>query len=819
MPAARRPVVGLVIRALVLGALLLVAGRALGPLPAPAPFLDPTHGIWAVARTAELPATARGTIPGLRDSVAVAYDDRAVPHIFARNTEDAWRALGYVVARDRLFQLELQTRAAAGRLTEVAGPRALPLDREMRELGIPRAAEAKWAARDTGAPATRAIEAYAAGVNAWIAQLAPRDLPFEFRLLGARPSRWEPVHSVLLLHRMGWTLALSDEEGVRARAAALVGAEAADALFPEHEPVQEPIEPAGAGGPVVSRVPIPPPAAPALAARHGTHAAHDARRPTHDERPDLPGSNNWAVAPARSASGHALLAGDPHLTLSLPSIWYEAHVVVADTLDVYGVTIPGSPAIIIGFNRDVAWTFTNTGADVMDRYVETVDDSASPARYRLDGAWHPLELRIETYRDADGRVLATDTVRYTHRGPMTRADGQWRSTRWTVLEASDENAALLAAARATSARGLLEATARWLAPAQNILAADRGGTIAIRSTGRYPVRPGDGRGDVARDGATRASDWTGAWAVDEYPQAVDPAQGFLASANQEPRAPRPGGRYLGAQWPAPWRALRINALLRADSAVTPEAMRRWQTDPGSERARAFLPALVAAGAAAGDPQARRAGELLAAWDGRYTLDNRGAVLFEAVMRELARRLWDELRDADGAGVTPSASFIRLLLDEPASPWWDDRRTDAREERDALLATALAAGLDSTVARHGAPGDPRWEWRRAGALTIRHLLQLPALGEAGIPVQGGPGTLNPSSGRSSFGASWRMVVELGPEVRAWGTYPGGQSGHPASRRYLDRLATWASGALDTLRVPRRAADLGDAQVSAQLVLVP
>lgn len=689
-------------------ALALYAGaRPIGPAPALGPFLDPANGVWAVAASAELPRSAAARIPGLGAPVRVVYDDRAVPHIFAASELDVARALGYVVARDRLFQMELQTLAASGRLTEIAGARALPLDREMRELGLPRVAERKLAALDPNSDGMRAARAFAEGVNAWIDGMAPRDLPLEYRLLGRRPVRWEPVNSLHLLNRMGWTLAYSDDERVRLRAQARVGRDAADALFPVVSRIQEPIQPNGQRGPRWDTRPLPPPGAPDTAA-----ILADRQAPIP---PDVLGSNNWAVAPARTAAGRALLAGDPHLELTLPSIWYETHLVVPGQLDVYGVTVPGAPFIVIGFNRDVAWTFTNTQSDVVDYYVETVDDPVSPTTYSLDGEWRPLERRVETYRGEGGEVVAVDTVRYTHRGPLRRAGragqgAQWLSVRWTLYDPMNESDAFVGAERARTVAEWMRAMEPYSVPAQNMLVADRTGTIAIRSTGHFPIRPGDGRGDVLRDGSTRASDWTGFWPVAEYPQAVNPAQGFLASANQQPVDPAVNPRYIGSNWYPPWRAMRINALLRADYAVTPDAMRRYQTDPGSARADAFAPAFLEAarrhgaatsgangGAANGGStdgsMLARAAALLAEWDQRYTKDNERAVLFEYAMGELGSRLWDELRAPaggrgdDGPEPRPADAITAVLLADSASVWWDDRRTPAVERRDDILAAS------------------------------------------------------------------------------------------------------------------------------------
>jgi penicillin amidase len=446
----------------------------------------------------------------------------------------------------------------------------------------------------------------------------------------------------------------------------------------------------------------------------------------------------------------------------------------------------------------------------------------------VDGAWRGLERRVETYLGREGEVVAVDTVLYTHRGPMRREGGRWLSMRWTVLESSSELGALLAAARASSAEQWLRATAAWGAPAQNMLVADRAGTIAIRATGKYPLRPDDGGGERVRDGSRSSSDWTGWRALSRYPFAIRPAQGFLASANQQPVDPRVDPSYLGTNWVDPWRAIRINALLRADSAVTPDAMRRFQTDAGSARADLFAPAFLEAAervlhAGRGDDRLRVAARLLGEWDRRYTRDNERAVLFEMAMDQLASRTWDELVPERGPGrrvATPSSAVLAALLRDPTNAWWDDRRTrDERETADDILSASLRAALDSAERSYGRAVNGGWRWDRVHHANIYHLLHIDALSRLGLSVQGGPSTLNVSPGRGTFGPSWRMVVELGPEVRAWGIYPGGQSGDPTSRRYDDRLPRWLAGELDTLRVPRDTAALGAAHTSAVLTLSP
>ncbi len=875
---------------LALAGTLYVGGFRVGPLPPLGPFLDPVGGVWSVARSATLPNEYAASIPSLVGEVEVQYDFRGVPHIWASSREDAVRALGFVVARDRLFQLELHSRAPEGTLTELVGPAALGLDREQRRLGMGWSAEREMRQLDPQSPTSRLLRALADGVNGWIDAMGSADLPFEYHFLGRKPRRWESFHSILLNKRMGYTLVYDPQELWRPGVAALVGKAAADALFPVDHPIVQPIQPNESPEPRFDFAPLPPPGEPTTDADRIARLyaeTQDALALTNRPLPLLPlgwgnvrgpapgdvegaapvwgedvggcprvgigcagpapgavggremkgcprvgigcagpapggvggraASNNWAVSPSRTANGHALLSGDPHLALTLPSIWYEVHMSVPGEMDVHGVTIPGYPGVVIGFTRDIAWSFTNTGADVVDFYRETLDDDIAPTRYRLDGEWRPLERRIEEYRDQGGEILTADTVYYTHRGPLRRSQDGALSMRWTALDQPLATESLAGALASTSVDEWLEALATYTGPAQNMIVADRAGNIAIRSTGLYPIRPCDGSGLVVRDGSESANDWQGYWPVGSYPTAVNPDQGFLASANQQPIDPALGRRFLGANWPAPWRAMRINQLLAADSQVTVKAMRSFHTDPGNVKADLFVPIFLEA--VEGKADLEEAHRLLAEWDRRYTKDNERAILFELAMNELVFRTFDELYlpGRRRLAARPSPSVIAGLLRYPNSPWWDDRRTDRMETRDDVLSASLAAALESAKEQHGDPNAGGWRWSDIRHANVNHLIGLPALSRWNLPVQGGPGNLNPSSGSGTFGSSWRMVVEMASEVRAWATYPGGQSGNPASPWYADRVDQWVRGELDAVLSPRQSSDLTADDVVSVLTL--
>jgi len=827
-----------------LAAALYLGAMSVGPVPPLGGFLNPTTGIWSVAGTAELPEEQTVTLTGFSADVEVKYDDRGVPHIFATTEADAARALGWVHARDRLFQMELIQRAVAGTLTELVGARALPLDRNARRMMMGAAADAKWnALPDT--TATRAVvTAYMDGLNAYVAAMRPQDLPLEYRLLNATPRVFEPKDTYYLLMRMSQTLSYQESELRFAALEQLIGREATSALLPAEAPIQEPIEPVP-GRTQAREVPttIPAPVAPdarkvAEAKRirdavvqlaQQTAMPMNARDPLNADLTDLltrgeavVGSNNWAVSPSRSASGIAMLAGDPHLELTLPSIWYEAHLVVPGVMDVYGVSLPLSPIIPIGFNRDVAWTMTNTGNDVVDYYKEQVDDSLAPKRYMVDGAWRNVTVREEVFVDAKGNEVARDTMFSTHRGPLLQTSLGWLSQRWTARETSDEGGIFRLGMRATSSSDFYARTAEFKTPAQNMLTADRQGNIGIRSTGRYPIRPA-GRGDIVQDGTLSAYDWSGDQPLMWYPQSYNPAQGYLASANQQPIDPQARNQYHGTDWPSPWRAMRINTILRANPKMTVDDMRRAHTDPKSELTPYIMAALgdaktaaEAAGTWTADDAAAFA--VLAAWDAEFTPNSTAAPLFLALGTEIAAGVWDELvlPGENRRVATPQQLILVTLMRDKSNPWWDVRATaDVVEDRDAVVVDALRRAWTTTRARLGNDATA-WKWSAVRMINVHHLLKLPGFGRESLAVTSGPGTLSPSETGGTHGASWRFVVELAPVIRAWGTYPGGQSGNPVSSRYADRITLWQAGELAELRVPGTAADLTPEHTTARLV---
>ena len=766
-----------------------------GLFPPLGKLLNPYEGFWRNGARLDAPP-GELAVPGLTAEVKVAWDDRQVPHIFAGNDHDLAFAQGYLTARARLWQMEFQTLYAAGRLAEVVGPAAVPLDRTQRRFGMVWAAE-NAARQMMSDPVTKEIiEAYAAGVNAFIAPLRPRQFPVEYKILDYAPEPWTVLKSALLVKYMAFTLSAANSDLALTQLREILGEAMIDRIFPLTHPMVEPVIPPGTPWEFTAG---PSPAAPPASIRSGASSSGAPESSAESDPERGVGSNNWAVAGSRTRSGRPILSNDPHLVLSLPSIWYELQL-AAPGLNVYGVSLPGGPGIILGYNERIAWGLTAAGSDVLDWFAIEFKDP-DRKEYWHDGRWKLTAFRREEIK-VRGKPAVVEEVAYTHHGPVVRAEDEaaWSEAansvppgaalRWLAHDPSNELRAFWDIDRARNYGEFIAALKEFDCPAHNFAYADVEGHIAIWHNGKFARRE-KGQGRFVLDGTDPAQEWAGWVPRDRVPHVLDPPRGFVSSANQAPTDPS-YPYYLGWDYDSFERGARINELLAPLSDLTPEDMVRMQSDTLNLRARVFVPRLLAllqgADLAAEEQACLRE---LEAWDFTHRPDFVAPSIFDAVWREFNALTWDdEPRGAKVAMKRPASQVtLDLVLYHPEDPVFDDQTTAVREAAADIALQAVRAACRGLTKQYG-PLGPGWSWGKTHPLTIGHLGRLPGLGRGPLETGGGPGLLNNIVG--SLGPSWREVVALGPEVKAWGIYPGGQSGNPGSPFYDNALDDWLAG---------------------------
>ena len=761
-----------------------------GLFPPVGKLFNPFAGFWRNGERREKP---RETIrlPGLKDIVEVVWDARHVPHIFARNDHDLYLAQGYITARDRLWQMEFQVLYSAGRLSEVVGPVMVQHDRLQRRLGLAWAAEKTAQALRADPLVAETIRSYGDGVNAYIRELSPQDRPIEYKFFDYAPEPWTDLKSALLLKYMAWMLTGESKEKLMSVTREALGEEFIRALYPDLPPYLEPIIPRGTAWDFrPSAIPTSPPgAAPSAAPETGGG-------PDAAEGHEGLGSNNWAVAGKLTRSGNPILCNDPHLELTLPSIWYETQL-SAPGVDVYGVTAPGAPGIIIGFNRRVAWGVTAGLSDVLDWYEIKFKDERRQ-EYFFNGAWRPVVVRTERVKVRGGKTIV-DRVPYTHLGPVAYLQGEkpplWgiptgAAMRWTAQEAENELLTLYKLNRAAGYEDFQEALKTWGCPGLNFAYADSRGDISLWHRGLYPLR-WKGQGRYLLDGANPADGWPGWVPWEQNPHVRNPERGFVSSANQPPvDATYP--YYLGWDYPSFERGTRINELLSAQNHITPQDMLRMQTDTLDLRARLLLPkVLPVLQAAQLAPLEQRCLKTLADWNYESRADSAAPSIFNALWNALNELTWNDEKKAGLEFVYRPLSnvFLDMALNRPDSTFFDDKTTAKTETFPDIILAAFPKACRNLEERCGPWGDA-WLWGRARDTDILHLGRVPGFGRPRLATSGGPGTINAI--HNTWGPSWRMVVALGPEVKAWGIYPGGQSGNPGSRFYDVAVDDWLAG---------------------------
>lgn len=743
-------------------------------------------GTWLYLRASLPPLSGALDVPGLDAAAEIVRDADGVPHIRAASDHDAWFALGFAHAQDRLWQMEMQRRVGTGRLSEVLGEATVETDQFLRTLGIHRAAEAALA---HASPDARAVlDAYAAGVNAWLG--AGHPLPPELTLLGVRPAPWTPLDSMAWAKMMAWDLGGNwDDDLLRVRLAQAVGPERAAELLPDY----------------------PPDGATIVAAAHVPAAMSDAlldldMRLQVDHRlggRDV-GSNNWVVAGRHTASGLPLLANDPHLGARIPSTWYLAEI-EGHRVHVAGATLPGLPGVLAGRNEAIAWGATNLGPDVQDLYLERLNPD-DPNQYAIGDRWVDMRIVEETIvvkgRDAPIRWAA----RATRHGPLVSdasdTPGAPLALRWTALDDDDTTLdAFLDLQLAADWEQFLAALSQLVVPGQNFVYADRAGNIGYAATGRIPIRPAGDTGGVPLPGWEDGHAWSGWIPWDALPRVLDPAAGYIVTANN--RVVDDDYPFsIARSWTPPYRAGRIiealDARIAAGGRLDVTAMAAIQGDQTSHQARELAPRL--ASIAPADARQARAVDLVRAWDGRLGAESAAAAIYSAWFIALGEAVVaDDLSGALYERYTERThpQFLVDVIARRDAAWCDDVLSAPREDCDAIARRALDTALDSLEAQMG-PDPGAWHWGTVHRTQYAHqpFSEVPYLrpffhrsianGGDGYTVNVAPVRLAARYEQHRV-PSYRQIVDLSPADDSRFIVTTGQSGHPLSPHYDDLIA--------------------------------
>ncbi|MBN7817596.1 penicillin acylase family protein [Algoriphagus pacificus] len=767
-------------------ALAWVISNPIGPVPPIAPLIDPYHGFWQNMYSEDELAESELILEGLTAPVQVVYDENLIPHIFAENDLDLYTAQGYITAKHRLWQMEFQTRAAAGRISEIVGDVALELDRMTRRKGLGYGAELGLEFLQKNDPETLSfLEAYANGVNQYINTLTPAQTPVEYKILNYKPETWTAYKSLLLLKYMSDML-VGDRDLEYSNLRKVLGEELLNKLYPDFPVENDPVIEAEK---VWDFTPI------EVQKPDSTNFPNDDLVIEPLPQPEKgTGSNNWAVSGSKTKNGNPILANDPHLSLNLPSLWYAIQL-TTPAYSVKGASLPGALGVISGFNQNIAWGVTNATKDARDWYKITFQDDSRKA-YKYGEAWRETTFRIEEIK-IKGKEAYLDTVVYTHYGPVVY-DKSFRAERqdvnfalkWTVHMGSNEQKTFLKLNKAKNHADYNEALDNFTAPAQNFVFASKSGDIAMRIQGKFALKWPE-QGKFFMDGADPKMEWQGFIPNDQNPSTLNPERGFVASANQHPVDPS-YPYYVFDNSYEHYRNRRINGKLRQMDQITVEDMKTLQFDDYYTQASEALPLMInlLGTVDSSDEKAQVYLKLLSDWDFYADPNQKAPTLYYIWWGKLYDQIWQEWEDFGVPVVKPNSfQTIQFLKNEPEGSVFDLGKTPSSETASTHVRKAFEMMLEEMKEWEEKEGD--FTWANYKRTTIQHLVpQFKAFSVANVYTGGGGGIVNATSGR--HGASWRMVVELADQPIAFGVYPGGQSGNPGSKYYGNFIPIWAEG---------------------------
>ncbi|WP_153722204.1 penicillin acylase family protein [Sporosarcina cascadiensis] len=718
----------------------------------------------------------------LESDVIITRDEKGVPHIKAQSDEDLYKAQGYVQAQDRLFQMDLARRQASGRLAEVIGGAAVDTDKLFRTFSLRTAAEASYDGYSD--EAKDVLNWYAQGVNAFIDEVKDNGkLSYEFKLLGYEPEKWTPQDSLTIGKYMAYDLggrwqpqafrhwALNAYPEDKAKELFITYPENAESIMTANK--ENKVEVAGKFLPEYSP-------------------------------PEFNGSNNWVVSGEKTASGMPLLADDPHLGLSTPSIWYQMHLQSPEQ-NVGGVIFAGIPGIILGHNEEIAWGVTNVGPDVQDLYIE-IPHPSEKGKFRYDGEWEEAEIRDETIKVKDGEDVPYEVI-VTRHGPII-SDVMYKdedpealfSMQWTALEPTTELEAIMKMNKAADWDSFETALENFHAPAQNFVFASKDGTIAYKANGRIPIRK-QGDAQLAVPGDSSDYGWESYIPYDELPRVVNPDEGFIATANNEvidEKYPY----HITKFWAQPYRFERIAEVLRERDDFTAEDMMKLQMDQKNLQAEEFLDDLLGSVEKLDkNEEYSKTIQTMKDWDQYDSPDSGAPLVFHKWIRQLQSDMFKEEMPKDVYELMPGKA---QLVDQLLRTGYSGKKSVWLDEKEGIDQWVYSSFVNSMKDMEDSFGSNqvKWKWGDFHQLTFPHPLasaspifekffnpKKQAIGGSNITVQA---SAFKDDGSVNHGASWRFVADLNDLSKTYHIVGPGQSGHMKSKWFHDQAEDWARG---------------------------
>jgi len=753
-----------------------------GSIPPIGKFLNPYTGIWQNETDENITGTV--SLDGLKGKVTVHYDAQLIPHVFAENEMDLYKAQGYITAKHRLWQMEFQTYASAGRLSEIIGEAALNFDRQQRRKGMGFGADQAIQKIKEDPETIAFVQAYADGVNSYISQLSPKDFPVEYKLLDYQPEAWTVKKTALLLMYMTKDLAGYDSDLEYTNALRMFGKERFDLLYPDFYDVIDPIIPEETDWSFID-VPI--------EESPESEMPLDSIAKTLDKPNRDNGSNNWAVSGKKSYSGNPILANDPHLGLNLPSIWFVMQLSTPDH-NVFGATLPGALGVISGFNNYISWGETNATRDVLDWYKITFKDDTRK-QYKYGNQWRDVSFRVEEIK-IKGKATFIDSVLYTHHGPvsydknfMGNNKRAGYAMKWAGHIGGNNQKTFLELNKSKDYDDYLNAIKYFTAPAQNFVFASTEGDIAIWVQGKLPNK-WKGQGKFLLDGSNPQHDWQSFIPQLYNAHTKNPERGFVSSANQHP-VDKSYPFYVFNDGYETYRNRVINNFLNSRDTFNIQDFKDLHNNNYNLKAAELLPYIYET-----IDTTRLTEEELAifntlkSWNFNNDIDEVGPSIWINWWEKLYNLVWDEYKVDDVALNTPfTYQTIHLLKTKGDDPFMDIVGTPEIETAKDLFLISFKEAAKSMTDWKDENGD--YNWNAYKSTYIGHLLQaLPAFSRFNVPIGGGSNIVNATS--KNHGPSWRMIVEMSSPPTAFGIYPGGQSGNPGSKYYDDFIDDWAAG---------------------------